>query len=891
MTPTKNNPSFLKIVAWNANSIGNKLQELREFLPRFRVDVALISETHLKPSHRSNIANYKCYRNDRLTGRGGGTAIYIKTNIDHYLLPTPPNLELEATPIIINSAQGKLAIVSCYNPPKNILSRQDITTLFSLANSVIIAGDLNAKHIDWYSSSTNPSGSRLKKLSDDLDFLVNAPTSPTRIPLIVGHRAEVLDIVVYKNAVISPEIDVVHELSSDHLPILFSWGSGHESDCHSVIRRKTSWRNFTELLGEFSLPKNVLNLEDKVTLLEEHVQEALHLSTTSHLVPESFDLIPDEILSLIKARRQAIKLYKRTLAPTHKTAMNKLSYQVRNALDIFRNAKWQEKLEGLQPDNGTLWSLTRSLRRRRGNLGVIRSADTTAVTDQDKAELFAESLYNIASDSLINYPEHLRIIFEMHQNLVRPGTDLTPTTPAELKSIIAGLKPKTAPGLDGISNTAVKFFPSNILDCMTTIINDILTTGVFPLKWKLAKVIVLHKAGKTKSDVNNYRPISLLPTLGKLTERVIHSRLLNQIEELNLIPAEQFGFREFHGTDLQLLRLTEQLHDSFDVRDHAVGVFLDIRRAFDTVWHEGLVAKLYQFNINPNLIRLIESYLNNRSFIVAIEHSISAPRALRAGLPQGSVISPILYNLYTADIPRLDAVSIFSYADDTAFITSCRDEQLAHRRIQTALDAANKYFVTWKLAVHPAKSQHIVFTSRLNLPPRTLTINGLPIPKCQIVKYLGVHFDTKLRWHHHVTQTAKKSAQIMAQLYPLISKSSFLSLSNKLLLYKQVVRPALSYGSIVWGTAAPSTINKLQIQQNKYLRMACGAPKSTNMAFLHEELGIEPFNVFIKRLNTKKLLLASTHSNTLVSDSLNYIPTRRFFRNRPKTVLIPPPVP
>ena len=131
----------------------------------------------------------------------------------------------------------------------------------------------------------------------------------------------------------------------------------------------------------------------------------------------------------------------------------------------------------------------------------------------------------------------------------------------------------------------------------------------------------------------------------------------------------------------------------------------------------------------------------------------------------------------------------------------------------------------------------------------------------------------------------------MAISYPLIAPSSNLSLPNKLLLYKQIIRPMLCYGSLVWATAAPSTIAKLQSQQNKFLRLACGAPRTTNMSYLQEELGIVPLKEYIKKSNTAKLLKAAKHTNTLITDSLNYEPAPRFFRNRPKNILLPPPVP
>ena len=335
----KRKPTSLKFAAWNANSLGNKLREFREFLPRLQVDVALVSETNHKPSHRANVPNYKCYRNDRLTGRGGGTAVYIKNNIDHHELPLPPDLEIEITAIMVNSAQGPLAIISAYNPPHNTLKNNDISQIFSLTRNVILAGDLNAKNTEWHSIATNKNGRRLKKYADDHDFLVDAPDSPTRIPQNNNHRPDVLDVVAYKNVVINPEIQAVHELSSDHLPILFSWGLGVDDDLLLAVIHRTFRREFTDHLSDFSIPIEISNLEEKVMFLEEHVLEAIRLTTTSHRVPEKLESAPPDVLEKIRARRRAIKTYQRTMSPVHKTELNRLNFQVRNALDQMFNDK------------------------------------------------------------------------------------------------------------------------------------------------------------------------------------------------------------------------------------------------------------------------------------------------------------------------------------------------------------------------------------------------------------------------------------------------------------------------------------------------------------------------------------------------------------------------
>lgn len=876
-------------MAWNANGLRTKIHEFREFLPRLGVDIALVSETHLKPGHRVGISNYLHYRNDREIGRGGGTAIFIKSNLPHSEIPTPANLQIEATLVQVQTRTGSITIGSLYNPPTKKLEKADLESLINLDRKVIMAGDLNAKHSDWHSQTTNANGRRLKRISDETDFLVSAPQTPTRYPSIENHRPDVLDITIFKGLNISTEIRVLDELSSDHLPINFSWGRGQDPNHFYLKRHRTDWKEFTNLLVDYQLPEHAC-LEEKVTSLETSIQQAHRTTTTTKTVLQKTNELPPSITNLIQERRRAIKTHKRTLCPRDKTTLNTLTHRLRTALDDLNNDLWQQKLEGLNTEDGSLWALSRNLRRRRAQMGALSNGHQTAITDQEKAELLASSLDEVADSALVNQEIHHTIIEELETYSEKEVRDLAPVTTEEIQGYISALAKRKAPGPDGITNIMAKSLPNSAVQALTTIVNGMLEQQTFPAPWKRAKVIVIHKPGKPKANPDNYRPISLLSTLGKIAERVVLNRLQEEIKDLELLPPEQFGFREGHGTELQLLRLVEEIHEAIDRRDVAAGIFLDVKRAFDKVWHQGLIVKLYRQNINPGLVKIIANFLTGREFQVSVGDSLSEPRPLRAGVPQGSVLSPTLYNLYTADIPKENNVSLYVYADDVALIATCRSERMATIRLQRALNATQEYFSAWKLSIHPEKSQHITFT---NKRPKNcvLKINEQIIPRVRSVKYLGVHIDCRLNWSTHITYAAKKGNIAFAMLYSLLRRNSRLSSNNKLLIYRQMLRPILTYGSLVWGTAAASHLKRLQVVQNKCLRTAVNAPFRYNMSRLHEELGIPKLQTFIHKLSTKKLQSAGNHQNTLVTQALRYTPERRPHRNRPKTNLLPPPVP
>ena len=888
--PIKVQPNYLRLLSWNANGIKTKLNEFREIIKRFNIDVAFINETHLKPGTRANVPNYICYRNDRLHGRGGGTAIYVKKHINHYSILTPEEVKLEITMIKVITTRGEILLAACYNPPSETPVFRDYSVIESLSNKIILTGDFNSKHPEWHSIRTNQNGRRLKHYMEALDFQINAPTSPTHFPGTTDHVADVLDLVIFKNVTISPTIEVLNELSSDHLPILFSWGSGREENHLKMVHYRTSWKQFGEHLKDFKFPIHTQDLNEKSLFLENQIKEALALATTTRQASECVHDLPQDIMDLIRARRKAIKNYNRTFSPQHKAEKNYLNQLVRNSLDNLNNLKWQEKIENINPEDGTLWSLGKLLRKRRGGIGALRSENNLAETDIDKAEIFADALHAIADDVLADHAEHRNILRKLNADRNRPGMEIPPATFEEVKTIISNLNRKKAPGIDGISNTAIICMPKNAVLGLTEIINLTITTRQFPSNWKLANVIMIHKKGKPKSDPNSYRPISLLSSLSKICEKIILNRLNVEIEDFDILPGEQFGFRHSHGTELQLLRLVEEIHQVLDDRDSAIGVFLDISRAFDRVWHEGLIAKLYYYNINPYLINIIESYLNNRRFVVSVGDTKSTQRALRAGVAQGSVISPTLYNLYTADFPKSSATSLYAYADDIAILSTSRSEKLAHCKLQSALKEASVYFKKWKLKPHPDKSVHVIFSNKLHPYDKTLKINGKNIPMSDSVKYLGVIIDRKLTWAKHINYAAKKGSQAIAMLYPLICANSKLSLNNKLLLYRQIVRPITTYGSIVWSTAAKTHLNKIQITQNKFLRISTNAPFASNMARLQDELAIDPISKYLNTLNTKKLNKASTHENPLIPQALNYNPILKTRRNRPKTLLLHPPI-
>lgn len=244
----------------------------------------------------------------------------------------------------------------------------------------------------------------------------------------------------------------------------------------------------------------------------------------------------------------------------------------------------------------------------------------------------------------------------------------------EIENIIKLLRPFKSPGPDFIQNILLKRLPPSGIDLITKLINKCIEKSYWPVSFKIAKVISILKSGKQASDPSSYRPISLLNSVGKLLEKVVHKtiNLIEIVETKNLLPNVQFGFRKGHSTTHQVKRIHKFITRNKIIKKSTGVLLLDIEKAFDSIWHDGLIHKLIKMKLPTYLIRLINSFIRNRQFAVHINGCTSNRVNIPAGLAQGTCISPILYALFVADIPVNSETQLALYADDTAIYTSAK---------------------------------------------------------------------------------------------------------------------------------------------------------------------------------------------------------------------------
>lgn len=869
--------NYLKIVSWNANGIRKKKPETTHFLADHQPDVLLIQETHLKPSDRFTLPNYQIIRQDRLHNRGGGTLIAIHKTISHYEVPNPAeNLEGSFAAITTNM-QRTITIGSVYVSPNSTLTGQQLQQLFADPDqTVIIGGDLNAKHLDWRCLSTNARGQLIQEMAAQLQFTAWTPDEPTHIGM---GRPEILDLFLIKNVQQITEPTVLHEMSSDHLPIQVDFGNPLRRPNRAITIQTTEWNTFQALLQQAAQQPQIHNTEDldlAAANLTATIQTALDGSKRQTIVTTTKQQLPDDIKEEIRTRNRIRRLALRTRDPYLLNMMYRANRQIRQKINSLYNDQFQNKLEAIEGLGDSVYKLARSLiGGPKKKMPFLKVNNATISDPVQKVEALADSL----EQQFTNNPPLYQGQDDQAAREVELALRFAPLVPAppniatvdNIQKAIATTQRRRAPGSDKITNQALKKLPLQQVTQLTNIVKATFQLAHFPTPWKEANIILIRKPGEPSNNPKSYRPISLLSALGKICERLILWDLKDTLEDRRILPDEQMGFRSNHSTTHQAVRLTSNIVQGANRGMETGAVFLDIAKAFDKMWHLGLAVKLTRHNLPTNQIRLIQSFLQGRSFKVSVDGQTSTVRPILAGVPQGSPLSPLLFNLYMADIPRSEETELYAYADDTAITATARQRAWIKARLQRHLNMLSTWMDRWRLEVNPNKTQAITFGKNRKRQPnqrQQLQWKGNPLQWSNQAKYLGITYDAKLSWKKHIQKVRGKAIGQARLLYPLLNRSSKLNLQTKMLIYKIYIRPILTYAAPAWATTATTrTLLPITELENRWLRSYTAAPWFIRNTTLRRDTGLQTLKDFINHLASRHFEHSETNENPLIRRS------------------------
>ena len=415
---------------------------------------------------------------------------------------------------------------------------------------------------------------------------------------------------------------------------------------------------------------------------------------------------------------------------------------------------------------------------------------------------------------------------------------LEPVTEVEIKKITKSLK-NGAPGCDDVTAECLKFAIENMIEPLTYLINFSFRDGRFPDELKIAKVKPLYKANDP-TMFSNYRPVSLLPVFSKLYERVMYDRLVRFLNKYDLLYKYQFGFRYQHSTYMAMMILLDNITTALDNGDYAIGVFLDFQKAFDTVNHHILLEKLFNYGIRGVAHDWIRSYLNNRKQYVEYQNTSSEQKLIRCGVPQGSILGPLLFLIYINDLANTSELFLsILFADDSNLICTGPNLNKLIHQINTEMVKICDWLNSNKLSLHVGKTNYMIFAPKGKsiVTDIDIVINNTPIKRIDQVKFLGIIIDDKLTWSAHTRYIKGKIAKgfgILLKARKVFNKDTLVTL------YYSMIYPYLSYCIHIWGSAYYCHLKDLTIMQKRIVRVVSGVPPLSHTESLFTDLKILP---------------------------------------------------
>ena len=443
----------------------------------------------------------------------------------------------------------------------------------------------------------------------------------------------------------------------------------------------------------------------------------------------------------------------------------------------------------------------------------------------------ATSLNNffLASASLNNEPDEIP-----DNNIVYNDSSLDSITVNEqdVADVIKTLKTNKASGPDGISPKMLSLCSSALVKPLTRLFNASLKLGKVPDEWKMANIVPIHKKGST-TEVKNYRPISLISCVGKVMEKIVFKYMYNFITSYNLLTNLQSGFRPGDSTNLQLIDLYHIFSEALDKHKELRIVFCDFSKAFDTVWHEGILYKLNMLGFRGHLHQWLTSYLMNRNQRVIIRNGNSVWGKVKAGVPQGSVLGPLFFLIYINDLASEINCGIRLFADDTCLYVSTEEPNLAADILTSNLEKLWDWSIKWHLNFNPAKTECMLFSWKRNaLNHPDIKFGNENINNVKNHKHLGLTFTHDLTWNNHIDDIIVKATSKLNILKKLKYKLSRKALE---ILYFAFIRPQLEYSSTVFINCTKQQTDNLEKVQLDAARIITGAIKGTRHNFLYRE--------------------------------------------------------
>lgn len=638
-------------------------------------------------------------------------------------------------------------------------------------------------------------------------------------PLFAVEDGSCLDHIFYKSSFETVSGKVLNSMT-DHYPVmLFLQNIGLKSikkDISIMNKYKFMQLCRNENWNEIYL---VHDLEEAVEQLLYKINNIKSRST----VKKSRKEMPRKewiTAAMIKSINTKNNLYKKWKLDYNNMAKKEKYLQYERVLkSAIRKMKiLHEQKHLMNADSKKLWNYVKvklDVKSKEHKIGDIQVNNDKIQTDTEKANYFNEFFSNVVEQLQVNvvppisYSDIPDIPMNAHSLFLHPTNEL------EILQIINNIKNK-AGGYDNIHAFDLKLAAPFIAPVLSHIINECLLQGIVPRQFKIAEVCPVHKSG-SKTIVNNYRPIALISNIAKIFEKVVWTRLYNFATEYKLINDKQYGFLKNRGTDDAIALLSSLLYEKMNRSMPVVITFLDYSKAFDTVDHQILLSKLYNMGIRGICLSLFKSYLTDRMQYVKVNGSKSQSVNINVGVPQGSILGPLLFILYINDLLNMN-MDVIAYADDSVLPISGKNWTILEYNVSNKLDIIYSWLYQNKLIININKTVFISFGNYCDSVPENfnLIMNGYPLRRAQDTKYLGVIYDYNIKWDKHVQNIVNKTKYLVYIFYKL---KQVLSKRQLLQIYYGLFHSVATYGIIGWGGIYNTHFDSLCRLQNKLCKI------------------------------------------------------------------------
>ncbi|KAJ8719480.1 hypothetical protein PYW08_011655 [Mythimna loreyi] len=846
-------PKNLNIAHINAQSVPGHYSDLLASFSSAHLDALLISETFLKPSLLSShyaLPGYVLVRNDRTGKGGGGVAIYIRADIPHKIISVSPSqysgsAEFLFLEITVNHSKILLAVF--YSPNLHINYFDSLESCFNNMcpsyEHVILMGDFNTCLLKDDSRSL-----KLRSLLSSFNLEI--------LPLSATHHSpnctpSLLDLMIVSSPHHVAEFGQLSATFSYHDFIYLSYRIRSP-------KRKPRFcylRNFNGLDLEaltrdagdidWSSVRESTSIDDKVNSFTSILLSLYDKYAPRRRVKIKHDPAPwitPAIISAIAHKERAKSRFRRR--PTERNLAQFKT--LRNHCNrLCRDAKRRYFHDSLvDRKSSDIWKFLKTIGIGKSDMDTCKDVDLSALNKH----------FSIPPITL-NPSVKASTLLELSKTPVPncPIFNLSPVSEEDVKKSLLAIS-SSAVGHDNLCSRMITPILPHLLPILTHIFNYSLYSGTFPSAWKQAHIIPLPKINNP-SSLSHFRPISILPFLSKVLEHIVHGQITRYLSLNSIISPYQSGFRSGHSTVTALLKVTDDIRWAMDNKSLTVLVLLDFSCAFNSVDFDILLGILKSINFSSSTLGWIDSYLRGRSQCVRLEEIFSDWCDLTAGVPQGSVLSPLLFTIFINTVTRFITSNFHLYADDLQLYRhfSLDDADSAINAMNRDLEAIDQWAKSFGLLVNPSKSQALIIGSRyyrnaLNISALApLSLNGSTIKYTDTAKNLGVLIDSNLSWRAQVNEVSRK---VHFSFHSLKSLQRFLPFKTKIYLAQTLIQPIIDYADACYLDATEELLNKLERLQNLCIRFVFGLRKYDHVSQFRKDLKWLPIRL---RRNTRVL--------------------------------------